>query len=412
MDPKEAEWFRTNLKLGDDWSVCDKEYCTSPLMVRVSVSFVGVARCPICRRECPRYDTRERKWRDLDYGHAKCIIVAKIPRVRCETCGIHEIRVSWAGSVSKLSLSFEQKIVSKIRNTPISVVSREFGIYDRTVWNIAKHYADRLMRSLDLSGLESFCIDETSSEKGHNYITNVIDPSCGAVIFSTHGRDGSVLTEFKVWLIHHNGDPDGIKTVCCDMSPAFVNGISREFPGADIVFDPFHIIHAANDMLESVRRKSGIKGKTAKGLRFGFLMNKESLAETGDFEQRVKEVLGSYKDIGRGYGVKGAVRDFYDIENPDHARVFLRALAGYCVDTDVEDIVSFGELIYRHYDGILAWYGTNMNNGYCEGTNSVIQSMKCSARGFTNIENMISLIYLKSSIKHPSLRNALVLNRI
>lgn len=141
-------------------------------------------------------------------------------------------------------------------------------------------------------------------------------------------------------------------------------------------------------------------------------MNKESLAETGDFEQRVKEVLGSYKDIGRGYGVKEAVRDIYDIKNPDHARVFLRALAGYCVNTEIEDIVSFGELICRHYDGILAWYETNMNNGYCEGTNSVIQSMKCSARGFTNIENMISLIYLKSSIKHPSLRNALVLDRI
>jgi len=412
MDPHEARWLSANLNLGDDWIVYDKTYQTLPLVLNVYVAFIGEIKCPICGQKCPKYDTRERRWRDLNYGHATCYVVARIPRVRCKTCGIHEIEVSWAGQASKLTLTMEQAIVSKVRHTPMSLVAKEFKLFSTTVSNIAKHYSDQLMQSLDLRDMTVFCLDETSSQKGHNYISNFIDPFSGAVVFATHGKDSSVLTEFKVWLVHHNGDPKNIRAVCCDMSTAFVTGITREFPDATIVFDPFHIISAATSMLEAVRKEAGFKGKDGKGLRFGFLMNKEDLAAKPEYESRVKGVLNSYEDLGCAYGIKEAMRDFYDIENIVLAEVYLRALQKYCQKSEVKAIAAFGDMVMRHFDGILAWHHVRISNGYCEGTNSVIQAMKCSARGYRNIENMISLIYLRSSVKHPSLKGALNLNGI
>ena len=408
MDDKQAEWFRRNLKLGEDWRVDDIDYRVVPLSLSVHVRFAGRLACPICGASCPGYDSRKREWRDLDYGNSKCIVVAEIPRVRCKTCGIHEIEVPWAGKASKLTLSLEQRILYRIRNTPVSVVGKELRIFDRTIWNVIRHHSDMLMRELDLSSLRMFCIDETSSEKGQNYVTSVIDPLCGSVVFATPGRDRSVLHEFRVWLIHHGGDPMKVEVVCCDMSPSYIRGVTEAFPNAAIVFDPYHMIQAANAMLEDVRRKSGLKGKDAKGLRFGFIMNKEDLAEKPDYKERIEEALASYRDIGTAYAVKEALRDFYSIPDPVKARIFLRLLTRYCLRSDQDDISKFGEMLDRHFLGIAAWHDHRINNGYSEGTNSLIQSMKAYARGYANVENMISMIYLKCGTKHPSIRSALL----
>ena len=408
MDDRQAEWFRRNLRLGDDWIVDDVEYKIRPFILKVHVKFIGELVCPICGEKRPGYDSREREWRDLDYGNSKCIVVTKIPRIRCKICGIHEITVSWAGKASKFTLSLEQRVIYRVRHSPVSVVAKELRIFDRTVWNIIRYHSDMMMRSLDLSDMRMFCIDETSSEKGHNYVTSVIDPQSGSVVFATPGRDHSVVTEFRVWLIHHGGDPMRIRVVCCDMSPSYIRGILDTFPNAAIVFDPYHIIQTANKMVEDVRRKSGLKGKNAKGLRFGFMMNKEDLDEKPDLREKVTEVLSSYKDLGLAYSIKEALRDFYDIPNPAKARIFLRLLTKYCLNSTIEDIARFGEMLNRHFLGIVAWHDHRINNGYSEGTNSLIQSMKASARGYANVENMISMMYLKCGSKHPSIKSALL----
>ena len=38
------------------------------------------------------------------------------------------------------------------------------------------------------------------------------------------------------------------------MSPAYIKGVSRNFGNAQLVFEKFHVIQAANQRMESVRR--------------------------------------------------------------------------------------------------------------------------------------------------------------
>ena len=68
----------------------------------------------------------------------------------------------------------------------------------------------------------------------------------------------------------------------------------------------------------------------------------------------------------------------------------------------------FGETLDRHVLGIVSWHDHRINNGYSKGTNSVIQAMKAAARGYANVENMITMIYLKSGTKHPSVKGTLL----
>ena len=50
--------------------------------------------------------------------------------------------------------------------------------------------------------------------------------------------------------------------------------------------------------------------------------------------------------------------------------------------------------IKRHWDGVLQWFKSNINNGILEGINSLIQAAKAKARGYRTTKNLIAMIYL------------------
>jgi len=51
-------------------------------------------------------------------------------------------------------------------------------------------------------------------------------------------------------------------------------------------------------------------------------------------------------------------------------------------------------IIKRHWDGVLQWFKSNINNGILDGINSLIQAAKAKARGYRTTKNLIAMIYL------------------
>ena len=50
--------------------------------------------------------------------------------------------------------------------------------------------------------------------------------------------------------------------------------------------------------------------------------------------------------------------------------------------------------IKAHWDGIVRWKESQINNGILEGLNSVIQAAKSKARGFSTFRNYQIMAYL------------------
>ena len=48
----------------------------------------------------------------------------------------------------------------------------------------------------------------------------------------------------------------------------------------------------------------------------------------------------------------------------------------------------------RHWDGILRWFTSKINNGILKGINSLIQAAKARARGYRTVKNLTTMIYL------------------
>ncbi|MFB6367966.1 transposase, partial [Paenibacillus elgii] len=57
-------------------------------------------------------------------------------------------------------------------------------------------------------------------------------------------------------------------------------------------------------------------------------------------------------------------------------------------------MVEVAKMLKKHYDGVVRWFTSKLNNGLLEGINSLFQAAKRKARGYRSYENMIAIVYL------------------
>ena len=87
--------------------------------------------------------------------------------------------------------------------------------------------------------METIGIDETS-RRGHQYITVVVDLTERNVICVVPGKDSTTMKRFADDFMAHNGDPNRVRLVTCDMSLGFAKGIRDHLPTAAKIIDKFH----------------------------------------------------------------------------------------------------------------------------------------------------------------------------
>ena len=137
-------------------------------------------------------------------------------------------------------------------NMTILDVARHLGIGWDTVKEIQRTYLSTRFARPDLKHLELIAIDEIAIDKGHGYLTVILDLHSGAVVFVGDGRGADSLTPFWKRLKRARTK---IRAVAIDMSPAYIAAVSTNLPGAAIVFDHFHHIKLFNDKLSELRRE-------------------------------------------------------------------------------------------------------------------------------------------------------------
>ncbi len=107
----------------------------------------------------------------------------------------------------------------------------------------------------DYRDLKGVGIDETSRRKGHDYITLFVDLLKKRTVFIAEGNDQKTVEAFAEDIKEHNGNPQAVTDVSCDMWPAFIKGIKDNFPNAEITFGRFHIIKIINTAVDTVRKQ-------------------------------------------------------------------------------------------------------------------------------------------------------------
>ncbi|MFD1363242.1 helix-turn-helix domain-containing protein, partial [Lentibacillus salinarum] len=225
--------FESALEIPEPWYVFHHELAKEEKTLHIYIEYRKGAEfsCPNCEAPgCKVHDTQDqdRTWRHLDFWQYKTTLHARMPRVKCESCGkIRTVIIDWARPGAGFSTLFEHHVLSLMVEMPVLAVARKVGEHDTRLWRVFKYYVDKEVEKIDVSNLKSVAMDETSRSKGHKYVTLFVDTDTRKVIFVTEGKGSDVLQEFCLFLDSKGVSRSQIKDFCSDMSPAFISGIEE-----------------------------------------------------------------------------------------------------------------------------------------------------------------------------------------
>lgn len=80
------------------------------------------------------------------------------------------------------------------------------------------------------------------------------------------------------------------------------------------------------------------------------------------------------------------------MKNTDDAAAFLAYWCHLGIDSNIQSLIKFSNLIKSHWSGIVNYTKYKITNGILEWTNSKIQLVKNRTRSYRNINNFISMI--------------------
>lgn len=353
--------------------------------------------CSGCMRPCRRlYDRRERRWRHLDSAGMETNLVYDLRRLDCVECGVRAELVPWAEPGSRFTRDFEGQVAYMAQVCDQTTVSTTMRVAWETVGRIVERVVARLAPLDRLKDVYHIGIDELSYRRHHKYITVIVDHVRGRVIWVAEGKSAATVDKFFEELGPERASL--LQTVTMDMSPAYIEAVTRRAPQAQIVFDRFHIQRMAQDAVDRVRREqvrllAGTSdAPVLKKTRWALLKNPWNLNAIE--MERMAAVQRDNRPLYRAYLLKESLADILDRKQPSVVHDKLLAWISWARRSRLQPFKNLAATIRRHLNGILAFIATRLSNGLIEGLNGKIRTITRRAYGFHRPASLISFIFL------------------
>jgi transposase len=352
--------------------------------------------CEGCGGSHSAYDKVERTWKHLRFFEHPTYIHAWVPRIRCSLKStVSNVMVPWARASSGFTLLFEAFVLELAKEIPMSMVGEMVGESGQTIFRILDHYVQKARAKENYQGVRKVGIDETSFSKGHKYVTCLVDSEHGKVLSLTAGKDHSVIDVLIKDFEEHDGHRSNINEVSCDLSRAFRKGVKEVLPGVVVTSDRFHVMQLVSKAQDKVRQReySASKSKSFKNMRFALLSNPENQSETQKL--LIEQMKTENNDTVQAYQMRLMLKDIYDLDTHMTARDSLGAWIEIVEQSHIPEMIKVARTIKEYLEEILQYFISRMTNAIVEGINTMIQSIKRRAKGYRNINNFITMIYLK-----------------
>ena len=360
--------------------------------------------CPECGNACPAHDFADKTWRHLNFFQHHCYLHARVPRTKCPEHGVKRIEVPWARPGSDFTLLFEQAAMSLVKEMPVLAVSRQLEITDKRLWRIVHHYVGCMLNQLDLSRVATVGVDETASRRGHRYVTVFVDMQRKQepVVFAVPGHGKDAIKAFSAFLAEHGGHRDNIVEVVCDMSPAFLSGIAKHLPSAEVTVDWFHIVQTFTKALDAVRKKERREKEHPKALRWAVLKNMDNGNLTAGQLAALQELMADRGATADAWVIKEKLRWIQKAPTARAARwrithylkMMQEAVTGQPL---LKPMAKALETLKRHAEQVVRRWISGLTNARLEGMNGLFQAARSRARGYRNEANFIAMFYLIGS---------------
>jgi transposase len=352
--------------------------------------------CPECHAEAPIHDHQERSWRHLDTCQFHTIVHARVPRLKCPTHGIRQLKVPWAEPGSQFTAMFEALAIDWLKQASVTAVAKHL----RISWDEASGIMERAVRrGLDRREVEvvkHVGVDETSFAKRQAYVTVVADLERARVLYVADDRSQASLDGYWAGLSHEH--LVAIEAVAMDMCAPYIQSTLLNVPFADerIVFDKFHIAqnlnHAVDQVRRSEHRRLSAEGDTSlKGTRFDWLRHPTSFTRTA--AEAFDALRERVHRVARAWELKETAMAIFDLKAPWAARRNFARWFAWAIRSQLEPIKRVARTLLKYWDQIENYFRHRITNAGLEAINTKIQGVKRRSRGFRSRERFKMAIY-------------------
>jgi transposase len=233
-------------------------------------------------------------------------------------------------------------------------------------------------------------VDEKAIATRHRYGTLLNDLDQGCVL--------EVVKDRRIESLRACYDSLGkeglksVKAVAMDMWQPFIRATHDALPDADdkIVFDRFHISKYLTNAVDLIRRSENrslvaVGNERLVGSKHLWLWNEENVPERRQLEfARLKK---SRLKTARGWAIKEAFRDFWDLYNEEEGKTFFKHWFYWASRSRLAPMVKAARVIEKHLPNVLTYFKHRITNAASEGINAGIALLNSRARGYRNFAN-------------------------
>lgn len=385
------EHYRLLLGLDDSWQVAAVDLSLEESRVEIQLEHVGKrVRCPECQAESSLADhAPDRCWRHLDTMQFETLIRARVPRARCQQCGVKTIAIPWAGKHSRFTLMFEAFAIAVLNSC--SNVTRA-ALLLRLDWSSVHTIMERAVaRGLAKRSVEKVRhvgIDEKSFRRGQSYVSVMTDLDGSRVLDVAEGRDETAAN--CLWESLPEAQRKKVEAVATDMWPAYVTSVEVNSPQAEVVHDKFHIAKHLNEAVDQVRRAEHKRlmqegDESLKGSKQLWLFRESNLPAR--HQERFRELKEMHLKTSRAWALKEYFQEFWNYCVAGFAKRFFSDWYGWAVRSRLKPMIKKAKMLKRHLDRLLTYFRHFITNAKSEAFNSRIQAIKSDARGFRSFHN-------------------------
>jgi transposase len=392
-DCKQEAIFTAALGVESPWFVASVVFDAEQRRLDIRLNFKRGSRFEVGGMACSVHDTVDKSWRHLNFFQHECYLHARVPRVNTGDGRVLMVMPPWAGKLDGFTLLFEALLIQLCKHMPVRQVAQMVDTDPRKLWRMLDVYVSAARFSEDYSEVIAVGMDETSIAKGHKYITLFVDLLLRRTIHVAEGKGADTVKAFVEDLRQHGGKPKNISDVSCDMSPAFIKGVTEHLPNAKITFDKFHILKIINEAVDAVRREEAKTNPILAGSRYVFLKNDTNL--TARQREKKEELLIADMNLKsmKALQMRENFQAIYRVFTTGQFVKYLRAWVKWVSSSGLKPMESAASMVLRHWEGIVRWKQSQINNGILEGLNSTVQAAKRKARGY-KIDHLITMTYL------------------
>lgn len=339
------------------------------------------------------YDTTKKTWRHLNFFEHECYLHCRVPRLNING-KIKTYTPPFAGLSQGFTLLFEALLLQLCKGMTIAEVGRLTKESDHKIWEMLDRYIQSGRDLSDYTAVQKVGMDETAIARGHKYITLFVDLEESKVLYVTQGKDSETVKRFAVDLEKHHGRAESITETSSDLSPAFIKGVRENLPNAKMTFDKFHVLKLINEAVDNVRRAEIKTQPILVNARYAILKNEKNLSTVQ--QDKIQELRLSKLNLKtlRAMHMRENFQTIYQSQTKEQFEILLKKWYFWATHSRLPEIIHVARTIKAHWNGILNWYDSRINNGILEGINSLIQAAKSKARGYRSFKNFANIIYL------------------